>query len=101
MDYKLNGRKVIRLALAGGVAVFLLANGLPSTGGTISGNYPHHEDLWQIGRFAFYPVPFFTLIALAMAATACTMFGILRSRWIEAVGWIVMCAMLIHVVASL
>ena len=100
MSYTLNARKVIRIAIAVALAVFVLANALPSTGGTISAQYPHHE-LWHIAGFAFYPLPFFLLIGVTLGFTGCTVVGIMRSRWLEAIGWLLLGSLLAHVVSSL
>jgi hypothetical protein len=101
MDYTLNARKVIRMAVAVALAVFILMNALPSTGGTISAQYPHHQELWHIGSFAFYPLPFFLLIGVTIGFTGLIVFGIMRSRWLEAIGWLLLCSLLAHVVSSL
>ena len=101
MDHTLNGRKVTRMALAAVLAILLLAFALPSTGGTISDRYPRHDELWHLGGFSFYPVPFFMLIGSALGVAGCTIIGIMRSRWLEAIGWLLLCGMLAHVVASL
>ena len=101
MGYTLNARKVIRMAVAVVIAVFILLNALPSTGGTISGQYPPHHELWHLGNFSFYPLPFFTLIGVTLGFTGCIVIGIMRSRWLEAIGWLLLCSLLAHVVSSL
>ena len=88
MEQKRASRKWIRGSVVVFIGLLLLAGTLPNTGGIIEGA-PRH-GMWRCGPFLFYPDAFFGFVGVVAAATACTLFGIVRGNAFEIVGWILL-----------
>ena len=73
-----------RVALALFLGFVLLGMLLPSTGGKLPNPHP---GMWRWGGFSFFPEAFFAVITIVPAATACTVYGIVRKSRLEVVGW--------------
>jgi hypothetical protein len=67
------------------LAFLVLAVILPSVGGMIS-NPPPHLRMWQVGRFSFFPIPFFTSVGMVGAGLALTAFGTFRQNICQSAG---------------